>query len=117
MIVALLPTLLIFQDALAETKPSDLAAIEKSLQQPDIPLVRPFRVVCITKKSRAAPRKDCADGTTIISTGGALCPNELEITDISVQQVDENQPVKLQPTPDDVYKAYDTVRHCVYYVH
>ena len=88
---------------------------QQSLANPNA-TVRPFRVVCITKRSNTAPRKDCADGTTIISTGGAICPNETSITDYEVRIVGKDEPVVLNNIDDSAYKVYDVVRHCTYYV-
>ena len=90
--------------------------IQQSLNNPVVAAVRPFRVVCITKRSNVSPRKDCADGTTIISTGGAICPNETTITDYEVRVVGKDTPVVINKIDDDVYKMYDVVRHCTYFV-
>ena len=89
--------------------------VQQSLANPNA-AVRPFRVVCITKRSNTAPRKDCADGTTIISTGGAICPNETSITDYEVRIVGKDEPVVPNNIDDSAYKIYDVVRHCTYYV-
>ena len=104
------------QSAEANVEPTQTVDAIQSLNISALPAGVPFRIVCITKKSNVSPRKDCADGTTIISTDGAICPNETMITDYEVRVVDKNTPVVINKIDDDDYKIYDVVRQCTYFV-